>query len=105
MTAKTSTSAPDAMKKKSGGTLRDFHEEEKIEKAYDSQLMKRLWPFMRPHARFLAFRSPDAQRWYAELLGANCVTDVRGDVLRIGFGIYQDEDDVDRAADLIGKLR
>ena len=57
-----------------------------------------------PHARFLAFRSPNAQRWYAELLGRNCVTDVRGDVLRIGFGIYQDEEDVDRLAGLIRGL-
>lgn len=55
-----------------------------------------------PHARFLAFRSPSAQRWYEELKAKNCITDVRGDVLRIGFGIYQDENDVGR---LIGLLR
>ena len=48
------------------------------------------------HARFLAFRSPQAQCWYEELKAQNCITDVRGDVLRIGFGIYQDEEDVDR---------
>ena len=57
-----------------------------------------------PHARFLAFRSPDAQRWYSQLMAANCITDVRGDVLRIGFGIYQDEQDVDRLAGLLGRL-
>jgi selenocysteine lyase/cysteine desulfurase len=57
-----------------------------------------------PHARFLAFRSPDAQRWYAELKAKNCVTDVRADVLRIGFAVYHDEDDVDRLIDLIGGL-
>ena len=34
----------------------------------------------------------------------NCITDVRGDVLRIGFGIYQDEDDVDRLVGLLGGL-
>ena len=56
----------------------------------------------RPHARFLAFRSPNAQRWYAELKAQNCITDVRGDVLRIGFGIYQDEGDVDRLVELLG---
>ena len=50
----------------------------------------------RPHARFLAFRSPDAQRWYEELKSKNCVTDVRGDVLRIGFAIYHDDEDVRR---------
>jgi selenocysteine lyase/cysteine desulfurase len=59
----------------------------------------------RPHARFLAFRSPQAQRWYSDLLARNCITDVRGDVLRIGFGIYQDEGDVDRLVGLLGGLR
>jgi selenocysteine lyase/cysteine desulfurase len=57
------------------------------------------------HARFLAFRSPQAQRWYAELKAKNCITDVRGDVLRIGFGIYQDQADVDRLAQLLGELK
>jgi selenocysteine lyase/cysteine desulfurase len=57
-----------------------------------------------PHARFLAFRSPNAQRWYAQLKVQNCITDVRGDVLRIGFGIYQDEGDVDRLAQLLRGL-
>jgi selenocysteine lyase/cysteine desulfurase len=56
------------------------------------------------HARFLAFRSAHAQRWYAELKAQNCITDVRGDVLRIGFGIYQDEEDVDRLVQLLGRL-
>jgi selenocysteine lyase/cysteine desulfurase len=59
----------------------------------------------RPHARFLAFRSPHAQRWYAELKARNCITDVRGDVLRIGFGIYQDEGDVDALVRLTGELK
>jgi selenocysteine lyase/cysteine desulfurase len=58
----------------------------------------------RPHARFLAFRSPHAQQWYAALKAQNCITDVRGDVLRIGFGIYQDEGDVDRLVQLLGGL-
>jgi selenocysteine lyase/cysteine desulfurase len=57
-----------------------------------------------PHARFLAFRHPDAQSWYAKLKARNCITDVRGDVLRIGFGIYQDEADVDRLVGLLGEL-
>jgi selenocysteine lyase/cysteine desulfurase len=56
----------------------------------------------KPHARFLAFRTPNAQRWYAELQSKNVITDVRGDVLRIGFGLYQDEDDV---SDLVRHLR
>ena len=57
------------------------------------------------HARFLAFRSPNAQRWYSALKSRNCITDVRGDVLRIGFGIYQDEADVDRLVTLLGELK
>ena len=58
-----------------------------------------------PHARFLAFRSPDAQRWYEQLKAKNCITDVRGDVLRIGFGLYQDKSDVDRLIALLGGLQ
>ncbi|MFL6736106.1 MAG: class V aminotransferase [Sphingomonas sp.] len=58
----------------------------------------------RPHARFLAFRSPFAQRWYQELNEADCVTDVRGDVLRIGFGIYHDGADVERLVALLQRL-
>jgi len=38
---------------RSGGTLRDFHEEDALGAAYDTKLLRRLWPFMRPHARFL----------------------------------------------------
>jgi selenocysteine lyase/cysteine desulfurase len=57
-----------------------------------------------PHARFLAFRGPHAQRWYDELKAHHAVTDVRGDVLRIGFGIYQDASDVERLTTLLGGL-
>jgi selenocysteine lyase/cysteine desulfurase len=38
------------------------------------------------------------------LKARNCITDVRGEVLRIGFGIYQDEADVDRLIQLLGGL-
>jgi selenocysteine lyase/cysteine desulfurase len=57
-----------------------------------------------PHARFLAFRSPSSQHWYAALKAQNCITDVRGDVLRIGFGLYQDQADVERLIALLGEL-
>jgi selenocysteine lyase/cysteine desulfurase len=57
-----------------------------------------------PHARFLALRSPDAQRWYEDLKAKKCITDVRGDVLRIGFAIYHDEADVERLVRLLGEL-
>ena len=45
--------ADPASKSKAAGTLRDFHEEERLGRAYDAQLLTRLWPFMRPHQRFL----------------------------------------------------
>jgi selenocysteine lyase/cysteine desulfurase len=57
-----------------------------------------------PHARFLAFRSPKAQRWCEELRARNCITDVRGEVLRIGLGLYHDEADVDRFASFAAQL-
>lgn len=57
-----------------------------------------------PHARFLAFRDARAGRWCAELMAKGCVTDVRGDVLRIGFGLYHDEEDVEAFAALAREL-
>ena len=47
-----------------------------------------------PHARFLALRHPKATEWKARLMAANVITDARDDILRIGFGLYQDEEDV-----------
>ena len=58
-----------------------------------------------PHARFLAFRDARAQDWCARLESLGGVTDVRGDVLRTGFGLYHDEEDVDRFVQLAGSLR
>jgi selenocysteine lyase/cysteine desulfurase len=57
-----------------------------------------------PHARFLAFRSPDVQRWHEQLNARNCITDVRGDVLRIGFALYHEEEDVGRLVALVRGL-
>jgi len=57
-----------------------------------------------PHARFLAFRHPQAQAWERALKAKNCITDVRGDVLRLGFAIYQDEGDVERLVELLSGL-
>ena len=56
------------------------------------------------HARFLAMRSPNSQRWCAELRERGCVTDVRGDVLRTGSGLYHDEEDVEAFAEIAGRL-
>jgi selenocysteine lyase/cysteine desulfurase len=57
-----------------------------------------------PHARFLALRSTQAARWNAELMARKCITDVRGDVLRIGFALYHDEADGDALAALAREL-
>ena len=56
------------------------------------------------HARFLAFRDRRAQQWCADLKARNCITDVRGDVLRIGLAIYHDAADIDRFARLAAEL-
>ena len=55
-------------------------------------------------ARFLAFQGPDAAELQAALGSREVITDVRGDVLRIGFGLYQDESDVDRLIAVIRGL-
>lgn len=49
-----------------------------------------------PRARFLALRHPQAANWRARLLEAGVVSDVRDDVIRFGFGLYQDDGDLDR---------
>jgi selenocysteine lyase/cysteine desulfurase len=59
----------------------------------------------RAHARFLAFRTPKAPRWNAALLERQCITDVRGDVLRIGIALYHDVEDIDAFAHLSKELR
>lgn len=50
----------------------------------------------RSRARYLAFRHARAGDWQKALLAANVVTDVRDDVIRFGFGPYQDAADVER---------
>lgn len=55
-------------------------------------------------ARFLALRSPEAQQWQAMLDADDIMTDVRGDVLRIGFGLYHDPRDVDRLSAALRRL-
>ncbi|MDF2692649.1 MAG: transporter, ATP-binding protein [Labilithrix sp.] len=56
MNAPTSTKAAAARPRTPGSkgrTLRDFHEEERLGRAYDAHLLSRLWQFMKPHARYL----------------------------------------------------
>jgi selenocysteine lyase/cysteine desulfurase len=55
-------------------------------------------------ARFLAFRHAGAGRWSGELKAQNCITDVRGEVLRIGIGLYNDEPDIGAFARLAARL-
>ena len=57
-----------------------------------------------PHARFLAFRGSRAAAVHAALAEENVVTDVRGDVLRIGFALYHDAEDVTRLSAILGQL-
>lgn len=45
-------------------------------------------------ARFLSLRHPKAVEWKARLVAADIVTDARDDILRIGLGLYHDEDDL-----------
>jgi selenocysteine lyase/cysteine desulfurase len=58
----------------------------------------------KPGARFLAFRDPRAAGWSQALASRNCITDVRGDVLRVGLGLYHGPEDVDRFAELARSL-
>lgn len=51
---------------------------------------------------FLTFRTPDAERIYRKLHDRHVITDRRGDRLRLGFGVYHDADDIDRALIALG---
>jgi selenocysteine lyase/cysteine desulfurase len=53
-----------------------------------------LRPNRGPQPRFLALRHPDAVAWRAKLLAHDIITDARDDVLRIGLGLYHDEEDM-----------
>ncbi|VXC59116.1 class V aminotransferase [Sphingomonas sp. AX6] len=58
-----------------------------------------------PVARFIALRSPDAATWQAQLAVENVTVDVRGDVLRIGLGLYHDARDIDRFVEIASNLK
>jgi len=51
---------------------------------------------------FLTFRTASAGELYRKLLDTHVITDWRGDRLRFGFGLYQDESDVDRLCERLG---
>ncbi|HEX8789487.1 MAG TPA: ABC transporter transmembrane domain-containing protein, partial [Polyangiaceae bacterium] len=54
MTAAAPVKQPGGQPSRAQKALEKFHEEGAIGKAYDARLLRRLWPFVRPHARFLA---------------------------------------------------
>lgn len=58
-----------------------------------------------PHGNFLVLRHPRAGDWHQALLGRGIGTDYRNDRLRIGFGLYQDETDVDAFFERVKGLR
>jgi kynureninase len=53
---------------------------------------------------FLTFRRADAAAVNQRMHAADIVADVRGDRLRIGFGLYQTADDIDRLLDRLAGL-
>jgi selenocysteine lyase/cysteine desulfurase len=55
--------------------------------------------------RFLAFRTVDAGHITAALAARNIIVDYRGDRLRIGFGIYHEEEDAIRLASALTSVR
>lgn len=61
-------------------------------------------PTAAPRARFLAFQGKNAGTLHQYLEDHRVITDVRGDVIRIGFAIYHDSDDVERLADTIRRF-
>ncbi len=61
--------------------LKTFHEEGAIGKAYDARLIARLWPFVRPHSRFLIV----SLSTLVVIAGVNLVRPLlMGDVVRRG---------------------
>ncbi|HUR41170.1 MAG TPA: aminotransferase class V-fold PLP-dependent enzyme [Verrucomicrobiae bacterium] len=51
-----------------------------------------------PRGNFFVLRHARARAWHGALLAAGVMTDCRDDRLRIGFGLHQDEGDVDALA-------
>ncbi len=64
-----------------------------------------LVPDEEQRGRFLAFRTEDAGRITAVLAAQNIIVDYRGDRLRIGFGIYHNEEDALRLARALTSVR
>ncbi len=54
---------------------------------------------------FLIFCSPQAPDWYAQLAALDVLTDLRDDRLRIGFGLYHEDSDLDALCERTGLVR
>ncbi len=57
----------------------------------------------RNRGHFLTYALSNAHDLHARLLAHNVVTDVRGDRLRFGFGLYHDDEDIIHGADRIAR--
>jgi selenocysteine lyase/cysteine desulfurase len=57
-----------------------------------------------PRARYLALRDKRALAWMSELLKNDVIVDARGDVLRIGIGLYHDDADIEALCDKLTAL-
>jgi kynureninase len=56
---------------------------------------------LRDQGNFLTFRLPEAPQIFSALQERRVETDLRGDRIRFGFGLYHDPEDVD---ELLGRL-
>jgi selenocysteine lyase/cysteine desulfurase len=59
---------------------------------------------LRHQGNFLTFRLPEAPRIFRALQERRVETDLRGDRLRFGFGLYHDADDVDRLLERLATI-
>jgi selenocysteine lyase/cysteine desulfurase len=58
----------------------------------------------RDRGNFLTFRTGSAGDLHRRLLATGIVTDYRADRLRFGFGIYHDDEDIDRLMDALRRV-
>jgi selenocysteine lyase/cysteine desulfurase len=54
--------------------------------------------------RFLAFHTEQAQVLAHALHDRNVIADARGDMLRFGFGLYQESEDIDKLLKILANL-
>lgn len=62
-------------------------------------------PDPHPRGSFLTFRHARAAEMHAQLQALDVITDVRGDRLRVGFGLYHDRSDITELLHRIGSLK